>query len=33
VSLVQACFDFFIVLAQVCSFLEFDLTLGVIPSE
>jgi hypothetical protein len=33
VSLVHACFDFIIVLAQVCSCLEFDLTLGVIPSE
>jgi hypothetical protein len=32
-SLVHACFDFIIVLAQVCSCLEFDLTLGVIPSE
>jgi hypothetical protein len=33
VSLVHACFDFIIVLAQVCSYLEFDLNLGVIPSE
>jgi hypothetical protein len=33
VSLVHTCFDFFIVLAQVRSCLEFDLTLGVIPSE
>jgi hypothetical protein len=33
VSLVHACFDFIIVLAQVCSCLEFDLTLGMIPSE
>jgi hypothetical protein len=33
VSLVHACFDFIIVLAQVCSCLELDLTLGVIPSE
>jgi hypothetical protein len=32
-SLVHACFDFLIVLAQVHSCLEFDLTLGVIPSE
>jgi hypothetical protein len=33
VSLVHACFDFIIVLVQVCSCLEFDLTIGVIPSE
>jgi hypothetical protein len=33
VSLVHACFDFIIVLAQVYSCLEFDLTLDVIPSE
>jgi hypothetical protein len=32
-SLVHACFNFIIVLTQVCSCLEFDLTLGVIPSE
>jgi hypothetical protein len=32
-SLVHACFDFPIVLAQVRSCLEFDLTLGVIPSD
>jgi hypothetical protein len=32
-SLVHAFFDFIIVLTQVCSLLEFDLTLGVIPSE
>jgi hypothetical protein len=31
-SLVHACFDFLIVLVQVCSCLKFDLTLGVIPS-
>jgi hypothetical protein len=33
VSLLYACFDFLIVIAQVYSCLEFDLTLGVIPSE
>jgi hypothetical protein len=33
VSLVHACFDLLIVLAQVRSCLEFDLTLGVIPSD
>jgi hypothetical protein len=33
VSLVHSCFDFIIVLAQVSSCFEFDLTLGVIPSE
>jgi hypothetical protein len=33
VSLVHACFNLLIVLAQVCSCLEFDLTLGVIPSD
>jgi hypothetical protein len=33
VSLVHACFDFIIVLAQVYFCLEFDLILGVIPSE
>jgi hypothetical protein len=33
VSLMHDCFDFLIVLAQVYSCLEFDLTLGVIPSE
>jgi hypothetical protein len=33
VSLVHACLDFIIVLAQVCSCLEFDLTIGVIPNE
>jgi hypothetical protein len=32
-SLVHACFDLLFVLAQVCSCLEFDLTLGVIPSD
>jgi hypothetical protein len=32
VSLVLAPFDLLIVLAQLYSFLEFDLTLGVIPS-
>jgi hypothetical protein len=32
-SLMHACFNFIIVLAQVCSCLEFDLTLGVIPSK
>jgi hypothetical protein len=31
-SLVLAPFDLLIVLAQLYSFLEFDLTLGVIPS-
>jgi hypothetical protein len=30
---VHACFDLLIVLAQVRSCLEFDLTLGVIPSD
>jgi hypothetical protein len=33
VSVVHACFDFLIVLPQVHSCLEFDPTLGVIPSE
>jgi hypothetical protein len=33
VSLVHACFNFIIVLDQICSCLEFDLTLSVIPSE
>jgi hypothetical protein len=33
VSLVHVCFDLLIVLAQVHSCLEFDLTLGVIPSD
>jgi hypothetical protein len=33
VSLVHVCFDLLIVLAQVCSCLEFDLTLCVIPSD
>jgi hypothetical protein len=33
VSFVLAHFDLLIVLAQVCSCLEFDLTLGVIPSH
>jgi uncharacterized protein with PQ loop repeat len=33
VSLVHACFNFLIVLVQLHSCLEFDLTLGVIPSE
>jgi hypothetical protein len=33
VSLLHSCFDLFIVLAQVCSCLEFDLTLGVISSD
>jgi hypothetical protein len=32
VSIVLIPFDLLIVLAQVCSCLEFDLTLGVIPS-
>jgi hypothetical protein len=32
-SLVHACFNLLIVLAQVCSCLEFVLTLGVIPSD
>jgi hypothetical protein len=31
-SIVLAPFDLLIVLAQACSCLEFDLTLGVIPS-
>jgi hypothetical protein len=30
---VHACFDLLIVLTQVHSCLEFDLTLGVIPSD
>jgi hypothetical protein len=29
----HACFNLLIVLAQVCSCLEFVLTLGVIPSD
>jgi hypothetical protein len=33
VSLVHACFDLLIILAQVHSCLEFDVTLGVIPSD
>jgi hypothetical protein len=33
VSLVHACFFLLIVLAQVRSCLEFDLTLGFIPSD
>jgi hypothetical protein len=33
VSFVLAHFDLLIVLAQVCSCLEFDLTLGVKPSD
>jgi hypothetical protein len=33
VSLVLAYYDLLIVLAQVCSCIEFDLTLGVIPSD
>jgi hypothetical protein len=33
VSLVQAWFDLLIILAQVHSCLEFDLTIGVIPSD
>jgi hypothetical protein len=33
VSLMHVGFDFLIVLAQVCSYLEFGITLGVIPSE
>jgi hypothetical protein len=32
VSIVSIPFDLFIVLAHICSCLEFDLTLGVIPS-
>jgi hypothetical protein len=32
VSIVLTLFDLLIILAQVCSSLEFDLTLGVIPS-
>jgi hypothetical protein len=32
-SLVHACFNLHIVFAQVHSCLEFDLTLGVIPSD
>jgi hypothetical protein len=32
VSIVLAPFDLLIVLTQKCSCLEFDLTLGVIPS-
>jgi hypothetical protein len=33
VSLVHAYFDLLIVLTKICSRLEFDLTLGVIPSD
>jgi hypothetical protein len=33
VSLVHACFNLLIVLAQVHSCLEFDLTIGVISSD
>jgi hypothetical protein len=33
VSLVLAYFDLLFVLAHGCSCLEFDLTLGVIPSD
>jgi hypothetical protein len=33
VSLVLSYYDLLIVLAQVCSCIEFDLTLGVIPSD
>jgi hypothetical protein len=33
VSFVLAHFDLLIVLAQVCYYLEFDLTLGGIPSD
>jgi hypothetical protein len=32
VSLMLAYYDLIIVLAKVCSCIEFDLTLGVIPS-
>jgi hypothetical protein len=32
VSIVLTPFDLLIVLTQVCSYLEFDLTLSVIPS-
>jgi hypothetical protein len=33
VSLVLAYYDLLIVLTEVCSCIEFDLTLGVIPSD
>jgi hypothetical protein len=33
ISLVLAYLDLLFVLAQVCSCLEFDLTLGMIPSD
>jgi hypothetical protein len=33
VSLVLVYLDLLFILAQVCSFLEFDLTLGVVPSD
>jgi hypothetical protein len=33
VSLMLAYYNLLIVLAQVCSCIEFDLTLGVIPSD
>jgi hypothetical protein len=33
VSLVLACYNLFIVLAQVCSCIEFDLILCMIPSD
>jgi hypothetical protein len=32
VSIVHAHFNLLIILAHVCSYLKFDLTLGVIPS-
>jgi hypothetical protein len=32
VSIMLAPFDLLIVLTQYCSYLEFDLTLGVIPN-
>jgi hypothetical protein len=32
VFIMLALFDLLIILAQICSCLEFDLTLGVIPS-
>jgi hypothetical protein len=33
VSLVLAYYDLLIILAQVCSCIEFDLTLGMIPID
>jgi hypothetical protein len=32
-SLVLAYYDLLVIVAQVCSWIEFELTLGVIPSD